>query len=88
MEHFFSYVTGSLTDVSFNVYAAEDIRAADGVSENYYTKDQLVGTITTDGTGIAELRQSASWQILYCRKRNLLWICIRRRAKIRGSYLS
>ena len=55
MEHFFSYVTGSLTDVSFNVYAAEDIRAADGVSENYYTKDQLVGTITTDGTGIAEL---------------------------------
>lgn len=55
VEHFFSYVTGSLTDVSFNVYAAEDIRAADGVSENYYTKDQLVGTITTDGTGIAEL---------------------------------
>ena len=42
-------------DVSFNVYAAEDIKAADGVSENYYTKDQLVGTITTDGTGIAEL---------------------------------
>ena len=41
VEHFFSYVTGSLTDVSFNVYAAEDIRAADGVSENYYTKDQL-----------------------------------------------
>lgn len=55
VEHFFSYVTGSLTDVSFNVYAAEDIRAADGVSENYYTKDQLVGTITTDGTCIAEL---------------------------------
>lgn len=55
VEHFFSYVTGSLKDVSFNVYAAEDIRAADGVSENYYTKDQLVGTITTDGTGIAEL---------------------------------
>ena len=55
VEHFFSYVTGSLMDVSFNVYAAEDIRAADGVSENYYTKDQLVGTITTDGTGIAEL---------------------------------
>lgn len=55
VEHFFSYVTGSLTDVSFNVYAAEDIRAADGVSENYYTKDQLVGTITTDGTDIAEL---------------------------------
>ena len=55
VEHFFSYVTGSLMDVSFNVYAAEDIKAADGVSENYYTKDQLVGTITTDGTGIAEL---------------------------------
>ena len=55
VEHFFSYVTGSLTDVSFNVYAAEDVRAADGVSENYYTKNQLVGTITTDGTGIAEL---------------------------------
>lgn len=55
VEHFFSYVTGSLMDVSFNVYAAEDIKAADGVSENYYTKDQLIGTITTDGTGIAEL---------------------------------
>lgn len=38
VEHFFSYVTGSLMDVSFNVYAAEDIKAADGVSENYYTR--------------------------------------------------
>ena len=55
MEHIFEYVTGSLTEVTFEVYAAEDIKAADGVSVDYYKKDQLVGTITTDNTGIASL---------------------------------
>ena len=30
IEHLFNYVTGNLTDVTFNVYAAEAIRAADG----------------------------------------------------------
>ena len=55
MEHIFEYVTGSLTEVTFEVYAAEDIKAADGVSADYYKKDQLVGTITTDSTGVATL---------------------------------
>ena len=32
VEHLFEYVTGSLTDVTFDVFAAEDIKAADGVS--------------------------------------------------------
>lgn len=35
VEHLFEYVTGSLTDVTFDVFAAEDIKAADGVSEDY-----------------------------------------------------
>lgn len=55
MEHIFEYVTGSLTEVTFEVYAAEDIKAADGVSANHYKKDELVGTITTDNTGVATL---------------------------------
>ena len=55
MEHFFGYITGNLTNVTFNVYAAEAIRAADGVSKDYYAKDELVGTISTDGTGVAQL---------------------------------
>ena len=55
VEHFFGYITGNLTNVTFNVYAAEAIRAADGVSKDYYAKDELVGTISTDGTGVAQL---------------------------------
>ncbi len=55
VEHFFEYISGSLKDVTFEVYATEDIKAADGVSENYFVKDQLVGTITTDENGIAKL---------------------------------
>ena len=55
MEHIFEYVTGSLTEVTFEVYAAEDIKAADGVRANHYKKDELVGTITTDNTGVATL---------------------------------
>ena len=53
--HLFEYVTGSLKDVTFEVYALEDIKAADGESDDYYKKDELVDTITTDDTGIAEL---------------------------------
>ncbi len=53
MEAVFGYVSGSLREVVFEVYAAEDIRAADGVSENYYAKDDLVATITTDSLGYA-----------------------------------
>ena len=55
VEHLFNYVTGSLTEVSFEVYAEEDIKAADGVSEDYYKAGDLIATITTDATGIAEL---------------------------------
>lgn len=55
IEHLFNYVTGNLTDVTFNVYAAEAIRAADGVSADYYAADELVGSITTDGNCIAQM---------------------------------
>lgn len=55
IEHLFNYVTGNLTDVTFNIYAAEAIRAADGVSADYYAADELVGSITTDGNGIAQM---------------------------------
>ena len=55
IEHLFNYVTGNLTDVAFNVYAAEAIRAADGVSADYYAADELVGSITTEGNGIAQM---------------------------------
>ena len=43
VEHLFEYVTGSLTDVTFDVFAAEDIKAADGVSKDYYKADEKVG---------------------------------------------
>lgn len=55
VEHLFEYITGSLTEVTFHVYAAEDIKAADGVSEDYFKAEELVGTITTDKNGIAQL---------------------------------
>ena len=54
IEHFFEYVSGELKEVTFEVYAAEDIKAADGVSEDDYKKDELVITITTDDNGIAQ----------------------------------
>ncbi len=53
--HLFGYITGSLPEVTFEVYAAEDIKAADGTSADYYKADELVGTITTDAGGIAQL---------------------------------
>lgn len=55
VEHLFGYVTGNLTEVTFEVYAAEDIKAADGVSEDYYKKDDLIATITTGDNGTASL---------------------------------
>lgn len=55
LSHLFGYVTGSLPEVTFEVYAAEDIGAADGTSADYYKADELVGTITTDAGGIAQL---------------------------------
>ena len=55
VEHIFNYITGNLTDVTFEIYAAEDIKAADGVSEDHYKKDELVETVTTDEMGIAKV---------------------------------
>ena len=55
VEHMFEYISGNLTPVTFEVYAAEDIKAADGIAPDYYKKDDLIGTITTDDTGIAKL---------------------------------
>lgn len=55
ISHLFEYITGALKDVTFEVYALEDIKAADGESEDYYKKDELITTITTDETGIAKL---------------------------------
>lgn len=53
--HLFEYVSGSLKDVTFEVYALEDVKAADEESDDYYKKDDLVAEITTDQTGIARL---------------------------------
>ena len=53
--HLFEYISGSLKEVTFEVYALEDIKAADGESEDYYKKDDLIATITTDETGVAKL---------------------------------
>lgn len=55
ISHLFEYLSGSLKEVTFEVYALEDIKAADGESEDYYKKDALVATITTDETGVAKL---------------------------------
>ena len=55
ISHIFEYVTGALKDVTFEVYALEDIQAADGESDDYYKKDELIATITTDEAGIAKL---------------------------------
>lgn len=55
ISHLFEYVTGALKEVTFEVYAREDIQAADKESEDYYQKDELVATITTDAAGIAKL---------------------------------
>lgn len=55
ISHLFEYVMGALKEVTFEVYAREDIQAADKESEDYYQKDELVATITTDAAGIAKL---------------------------------
>lgn len=57
LRYLFNWVSGSLNDVTFEVYAAEDIKAADGVSENYFNKGDLIATITTGKNGIAELTE-------------------------------
>ena len=54
VEFFFEYISGNLKPVTFEVYAAEDIKAADGESPDYYKKDDLIATITTDDDGVAK----------------------------------
>ena len=51
----FSYITGGLKNVTFDVYAYDDIHHADGASPDYYKAGEHVGTTTTDSTGIARL---------------------------------
>ena len=53
IEHFFEYVFGKLTPVTFEIYARVDIKAADGVTSDYFKAGDLVDTITTDSKGIA-----------------------------------
>ena len=53
MDSIWDYVTGSLKDVTFEIYAREDVKAAYGESDDYYKKDELVATITTDELGFA-----------------------------------
>lgn len=55
VEHIFNYITGNLTEVTFDVFAEEDIKAADGVSEDCYKAGDKVATIVTDENGIASL---------------------------------
>ncbi len=79
VEHLFEYVTGSLTDVTFDVFAAEDIKAADGVSEDYFKADEKVGTITTDSNGIAQMEDLPAGKILCEGSKNCPWLCAGRR---------
>ena len=54
ISHLFEYITGALKNVTFEVYRPEDIQAADSESKDYYKKDELIATITTDETGVAK----------------------------------
>lgn len=53
MEAAWGYANRSLQSVTFEVYAAEEIRCADGEGEHYYESDELVTTIVTDVLGYA-----------------------------------
>ena len=52
LQRVFSWITGTLKDVSFEIYASEDIYIQDML---VFEKDQLIDTITTDELGIATL---------------------------------
>ena len=79
ISHIFEYVTGALKNVTFEVYALEDIQAADGESEDYYKKDELIATITTDEAGIAKLSDLPLGKILCERKGDCRRLCTGRR---------
>lgn len=51
----FNYAKKSLSGVTFEVYASEDIISCDGLDTVYFKKDNLVETITTDDNGIASV---------------------------------
>ena len=51
----FIYENRSVSNVSFTIIAAEDIKAEDMVSEDYYKSGDTVATITTDENGNATL---------------------------------
>ena len=51
----FKWAVGPLPNVTFDIYAAADIKAADGVSPDYFKEGDLVATITTGTNGIASL---------------------------------
>jgi len=53
--HAFSWIGGTVSDVQFEIYAAEDILLPDG--STLYRKEELIGTIITGRNGIAELDQ-------------------------------
>ena len=48
----FNWITGTLSNVTFELYANEDIPHPDGVSEDIYSKNEMIKTLTTglDGT--------------------------------------
>lgn len=48
----FTYIDKELSNVTFEIYAEEDIKSADG-NHIYYNKGDLVDTITTDKNGYA-----------------------------------
>lgn len=52
---FFVYDNLPLADISFKISAAEDIKAEDLVSEDYYKKDEVIAIINTNNDGIAIL---------------------------------
>ena len=74
IEHLFNYVTGNLTDVTFNVYAAEAIRAADGVGADYYAADELVAPLQQNGNGIAQMDNLPLGRYYIVEKRDLTWL--------------
>lgn len=49
----YRYENIKLENVKYNIYANEDIITSDGVK--HFSKDELIGTITTDSDGIAYL---------------------------------
>lgn len=74
IKHLFQYVTGSLKDVTFEVYALEDVKSADGESEDYYKKMNWWQPLQQMIPVLQNIRTSA-WQILCKRKSYRGWFC-------------